>query len=174
MWSDWLIFYDCDFQSVCPLMEKDRGLWKLSNGRDWLRGKLGLVLMGKAMLSKSLIQFSVDGWSCLPSLLFTWGQTMVEVMKIMVISIKRSHACIATLSAPNLATGHCQPMSLLETPGHSWASLGQSLLGSLLLSENCQHFSKLLKSYFSPLNTDYQPTPVLVPEKSHGWRSLVG
>ena len=28
------------------------------------------------MLSKSLIQFSVDGWSCVPSLLFTWGQTM--------------------------------------------------------------------------------------------------
>ena len=39
-----------------------RCLWKLPDGRDWLRGKLGLVLMGEAMLSKSLIQFSVDGW----------------------------------------------------------------------------------------------------------------
>ena len=28
------------------------------------------------MLSKCLIQFFVDGWSCLPSLLFIWGQTM--------------------------------------------------------------------------------------------------
>ena len=28
------------------------------------------------MLIKSLIQFSVDTWSCVPSLLFTWGQTM--------------------------------------------------------------------------------------------------
>ena len=45
------------------------------------RGKLGLVLMGGAMLSKSLIQFSVYGWSCVPSLLFTWGQTIVEVVK---------------------------------------------------------------------------------------------
>ena len=35
-----------------------------------LGGKLGLVLMGGAMLSKSLIQFSVDGWGCVPSLLF--------------------------------------------------------------------------------------------------------
>ena len=35
------------------------------------------------MLNKSLIQFSVDGWSCVPSLLFTWGQIIVEVMKIM-------------------------------------------------------------------------------------------
>ena len=46
-----------------------RGLWKLPEGRDWLRGKLGLVLTGGAMLSKSLIQFSVDGRGCVPSLL---------------------------------------------------------------------------------------------------------
>ena len=31
---------------------------------------MGLVLMGGAMLSKSLIQFSVDEWGCVPSLLF--------------------------------------------------------------------------------------------------------
>ena len=47
-----------------------RGLWKLPDGREWLRGKLGLFLMGGAMLSKSLIQFSVDGQGCVPSLLF--------------------------------------------------------------------------------------------------------
>ena len=35
-----------------------------------MRGKLGLVLMGRAMLSKSLIQFSVDGEGCVRSLLF--------------------------------------------------------------------------------------------------------
>ena len=64
--------------------------------------KLGLVLMGKAMLSKSLIQFSINVWGCVPSLL----STMVEVMKKMVTSFKRSHACTATLSAPNLAAGH--------------------------------------------------------------------
>ena len=111
-----------------------RGLWKLPDGRDWLRGELGLVLMGGAMLSKSLIQFSVDGWSCVPSLLFTWGQTVVEVMKIMVTSFRRSHAGTAALSAPSPAAGHRQPTPPLETPGHSLASLEQSLVGSLLLS----------------------------------------
>ena len=35
-----------------------------------MKGKLGLVLMGGAMLSKSLIQFSVEGLSYVPSLLF--------------------------------------------------------------------------------------------------------
>ena len=59
---------------------------------------------------------------------------MVEVMKIMVTSFKRSHARTATFSAPNTAAGHCQHMPLPETPGHSWTSLGQSLVGSLLLS----------------------------------------
>ena len=47
-----------------------RGLWKLLDGRDWLQGKLGLILMDGAMFSKSWIQFSIDGWSCVPSLLF--------------------------------------------------------------------------------------------------------
>ena len=59
---------------------------------------------------------------------------MVEVMKITGPSFKRPRACIATLSAPNPASGHCQPAPLMETPGHSQASLGQSLVESLLLS----------------------------------------
>ena len=41
-----------------------------SDGRVRLWGKLGFVLMGRAMLSKSLIQVSIDGWGCVPSLLF--------------------------------------------------------------------------------------------------------
>ena len=49
-------------------------------------------------------------------------------------SFKRSHACISRLSAPSPAAGHHRPTPPLETPGHSQASLGQSLVGSLLLS----------------------------------------
>ena len=60
---------------------------------------------------------------------------MVEVTKIMATSFKRPHARTATLNAPNPIAGHCQPTPLLETPGHSQvASLGQSLVGSLLPS----------------------------------------
>ena len=32
--SVWLVFCDCGFHSVCLLMEKDRGLQKLPDGRD--------------------------------------------------------------------------------------------------------------------------------------------
>ena len=68
---------------------------------------------------------------------------MVEVMKIMETSFKRSHARTATLSAPTPAAGHRQPTVPLETPGHSQASLGQSLVGSPLLSPGswCTQYS---------------------------------
>ena len=59
---------------------------------------------------------------------------MVEVMKVMETSFKGSDVCTAKLTAPNPAAGDHRPISLLETPGHSWASLGQSLVASLLLS----------------------------------------
>ena len=52
---------------------------------------------------------------------------MVEVMKIMATSFRRSHARTAAPSAPDPAAGHHCPTPPPETPGHSWASLGQSL-----------------------------------------------
>ena len=59
------------------------------------------------MLSKSLIQFSVDGWFCVPSLLFDLRANCGrEVMKIIVTSFKRSHAGMPALSAPDPAAGH--------------------------------------------------------------------
>ena len=59
---------------------------------------------------------------------------MVEVMKIMVTSFKRSHAGTAALSASDPQAGHHQSMPPPETPGHSSACLGQFLVGSLPLS----------------------------------------
>ena len=118
-----------------------------------MEGETGVVLMGGAMLSKSLIQFSVDGWGCAPSLLLDLRPTMVEVMRIMVTSLKRSHVHIATLSAPDPATGHHKPTSPSETLGHSWASLGQSLVVSLLLSPGSwytQDFICGLQEFVSP------------------------
>ena len=55
---------------------------------------------------------------------------LVEVMKITATSFKRCHACPATLNAPNPAAACYQPLP----PRPSQASLGQSLVRSLLLS----------------------------------------
>ena len=71
------------------------------------------------------------GGAVFPLPCLTWDQTMVKVMKIMVTSFQRSYARTATLSVPNPVAGQLQPMSLPET--HGLASLGQSLVGSLLL-----------------------------------------
>ena len=62
---------------------------------------------------------------------------MVEVRKIMVKSLKRSHACTATVWAPNPAEGHHWPTPSLEPPRHPQASPGQSPVGSLFLSPVC-------------------------------------
>ena len=53
-----------------PLMEKDKRLMEASWWERLFEGKLGLVLMGGAMLSKCLIQLSLGGQGCVPCLLF--------------------------------------------------------------------------------------------------------
>ena len=57
--------------SVCPLME---GAKSLPDSGDWQCEKLGLALMGRALLSKALIQLSADGWGCTPSLVVVWPE----------------------------------------------------------------------------------------------------
>ena len=69
------------------------------------------------------------GGTVFPPCWLTWGQTMLEVMKLMGTSFKMSCACTAPDQCPCSCSSHHQPMPLLETPGHSWASLGQSLVG---------------------------------------------
>ena len=59
---------------------------------------------------------------------------MVEAMKIMGTSFNRSCARAAALSAPDPTAGYHGPSPPPETSGHSQASLGQFLVGSLLLS----------------------------------------
>ena len=86
------------------------------------------------------------GGAVFPPFCLTWGQTMVEVIKIMVTSFKRSN--------PNPAVGHHWPTPQLENSGHSWASLGQSFVGSLLLSPGSwctQGFVCALQESVSPV-----------------------
>ena len=52
MSSDWLVFCDCGFLFVCPLMEKKKRLMEASWWKRLTKGKLGLVLR-MAVLGKS-------------------------------------------------------------------------------------------------------------------------
>ena len=59
---------------------------------------------------------------------------MGKIMKIMATSFKRPHAHTAIPSAPDTVAGHRQPTPPPEIPRYSQASLGQSLVPSLLFS----------------------------------------
>ena len=110
MWSDWLVYHDCGCQSVCPLI-----------GRDWLKGKLGLVLMGGAMLSKSLIQFSVDRLGCVPSLLFDLSNEDNGNLLQKVPCMHCLHSVPPTLL--EAIANPCLCQRLLDTHRQVWASL---------------------------------------------------
>ena len=73
-------------------------------------------------------------------------------MKIMAISFKMSHACTAVLSAPDPAAGHSSPTAPPETPGHSRASVVQSLVVSLLLSPSTHKALFVLSKRLFPLS----------------------
>ena len=54
-----LVFCDCDFQSVYPLVEKDKRFMEASRLKRLTEGKLGLVLIGGAMLISVQFRCSV-------------------------------------------------------------------------------------------------------------------
>ena len=87
-----------------------------------------------AMFSKSLIQFSVDGRGCVPSLFLDLRPNYGggnEDNGDLLQKVRCMHCCT---QGPQPATGLRLPTPPPETPVHSRASLGQSLVVSLLLS----------------------------------------
>ena len=57
-------------------MEKDKRLMEASSYERLTEGETGSCSDEQGVLSKSLIQISVEGWSCVPSLLFTYVFTL--------------------------------------------------------------------------------------------------
>ena len=122
MWSVSSVFYDYGFHSVCPLMEKDKRLMEASWWERLTEGETGSSSDGWGHAKQIFNPISVDGWSCVSSLLFYWGQTMVEVMKIMATSFKWSHAVLLHLLLPTLQQATADPPSA----GDSWTLPGKS------------------------------------------------
>ena len=82
--------------------------------------ELGLDLMGGTMLSKCLIQFSVGGQGCVPSLLFTWGQKGGNEDNGCLL--QRSQAGTTALSAPDRASS---TLSTHASAKDSWTPAGK-------------------------------------------------
>ena len=87
--------------------------------------------MGRAMFSKSVIQFSVDGRGCIPSLLFDLRPSYSGGNEDNGDLFKRSHAGTAALSAPPALRWPQQQVTanprlcyrVLDTPEQVWISL---------------------------------------------------
>ena len=88
-----------------------------------------LALVGNAMLSKSLIPFSAYGWGYVSS----YGRSNGDLLQKELCQHTTSPGT-AVISVLDPLSGHCGSMPLPETPKHSQASLGESLVGSVLLS----------------------------------------
>ena len=130
-----------------------RGLWKLPDGRDWLRGKLALVLIGGVMLSKSLIEFSVNGQGCVPSLLLDLRPNYGggnEDNGDLLQKVPCMHCCTQCLQP------YSRPLLTHASAGDCWTLMGMSgsvSCGSLLHflgSSWAQDFVSALKSSISP------------------------
>ena len=79
------------------------------------------------------------GGAVCPPCCFTYEKTVVEVMKTMATSFKRSSACTAALSAPDPAIDHRQPclcQRLPDTHRQVWVSLLWGHCSFLLLEGN--------------------------------------
>ena len=101
---------------------KIRGLWKLPGGRDWLWGNC-LVLKGMAMLSKSLIQFSADGWGCVLSLLFDLRPNYHRGNDSNGDLLQKDFCKYCCIPCP----WHCsRPLSMHASAGDSWIHTGKS------------------------------------------------
>ena len=62
------------------------GFFRLPDGRNWLWGKLGFALVGRAMLSKSLMQLSADGWGFTASTLVVWPDSSPGVYRLCLLN----------------------------------------------------------------------------------------
>ena len=93
-------------------------------------GNLDLVLMGRAMLSKFLIQFALDGWGCVTSLYFGLRPDYGRVISNGDLFQRGlcQHALVprtVVFHVPDPMAGHCRPVSA----GDSWTLTGK--LGSV-------------------------------------------
>ena len=98
-----------------------RGLWKLPHGIDWLRGKLGLVLMGMALFSKSLTNFLLMHGAVFLTCCLTWGygggnEDNVDLLQ----KVPRMHCCTQCPQPCN------RPLLTHASTGDAWTLTGKS------------------------------------------------
>ena len=106
------------------------------------------------MISKSLIQFSVDRWYCVPPLLFDLRPNYGGGNEDNGDLLQKVPCMHCYTQCPQPCSRPPPTHESARDPGHLWASLGQSLAGSLLLSPGSwctQAFVCALQESVSPV-----------------------
>ena len=99
--------------------------------------------MGEAMLSKSLIQFSVEGWGCVPSLLFDLSPNYGGGNEDNGDLLQKVPSCTATLTAPKPAADHISS-ELSTMVCLSWVARHCMLLSLTELDKAVVHVIRLV------------------------------
>ena len=134
MWSIWLVFCDCDFHFVCPLMDKYKRLVEASWG-ERLTLEESVSCSEEQGHAQQIFNPIFSWWMELCSLPFVGMRPNYGRHNDVhgdLLQKDLYHAVV--FSAPHPSAGRCWPMPLLETLGQSQASLAQSLVVKLLLS----------------------------------------
>ena len=88
MWSDWLVFCECGFQSICPLMKKDKRLVEASWRERLTEGETGFCYDGQGHAQfSSVIQSYLTlcdhrTAACQASLSITDSQNLLKLMSV--------------------------------------------------------------------------------------------
>ena len=82
-------------------------------------GETGSCSDGRAMLSKSLIQFSVDGWGCVPSLLFNLKPNSQKTSQS---NHTRNTALSNSMKLSHALWGHPRWVGIVERSDRMWST----------------------------------------------------
>ena len=128
MWSVWLVFCNCGFHSVCPLINKDKRLVEAS----WWEG-LSVGESGSCSDRQGQAQYIFNPIFCwwvglcfLPGRGNGGNDGLLQKDLCQHATVPRTVA----FNTLNPVAGHCWPKPPPETPGHPQASLAQSFVGS--------------------------------------------
>ena len=140
MWSVWLIVCVSGFHSVYPLMDENKRLAEASWWRGWLWGKLGLALVGGAVLTSvqlhSLVWLFETPWTAArqTSLSITNSPSLLKLMSIESDAIQPSHPLSSHLLIPFSSCLQSFPAPGYFPMSQFFASGGQSISFSFSIS----------------------------------------
>ena len=133
MWSVWLVFCDCGFHSVCPLMDEDKRLMEASWWERLTEGETGSCSDGRghaqftSVQSPSRVRLFTTPWTAAhqASLSITNSQSLLKLMPIeSVVLSNHLILCCSFLLLPSVFPNIPRPFGKLVFSNESVLPIG--------------------------------------------------